>query len=195
MRQKPGLLQGRRRVRQSNKHVSRPASCHRYGLGGGNPLLGKRQPTGSRDKATAFSGAESTHDGTRTWRTGKGPPHKVRGRGGDKGRMFVSKAAMWCFLLETKVGPARRVGARRALLSSPGGLMPPPRAPPRPGADVCFIGNEVIFFRKQRSLSLDRTRVRLKTHPYRLYYRTCVLCCQVQDVSRNGLLIPPHYTK
>jgi hypothetical protein len=38
--------------------------------------------------------------------------------------MFVSKAAMWCLFLETKVGPARRGGGRRALLSSPGGRCP-----------------------------------------------------------------------
>jgi hypothetical protein len=40
---------------------------------------------------------------------------------------------MWCFFLETKVPPARRVGARRALLSNPGGLAPRRASPPGPG--------------------------------------------------------------
>jgi hypothetical protein len=112
--------------------------------------------------------------------------------------MFVSKAAMWWFFLETKVGPARRVGARRALLSSPGGLVP--RHAPLPGPGPMFVSSKMrcsFFSRRQRSLSLDRTRVRLKTHLGRTYYSTPVLCCQVQDGSRIGRSrtdAPPHTT-
>jgi hypothetical protein len=40
---------------------------------------------------------------------------------------------MWCFFLETKVPPARRVGARRALLSNPGGLAPRRASPQAQG--------------------------------------------------------------
>jgi hypothetical protein len=85
-------------------------------------------------------------------------------------------------------GRSRSSGGRPSRAPvKPGGAGPPLGAPPRPGADVCFIENEVIFFsRKQRSLSLDRTKVRLQTHLYRGYYSTPVLCCQVQDVSRIG---------
>jgi hypothetical protein len=66
-------------------------------------------------------------------------------------------------------GRSRSPGGRPARAPvQPRGASAPPRAPPRPGADLCFIKNEVIFSRKQRSLSLDRTKVRLKTQ-----LRTC----------------------
>jgi hypothetical protein len=59
---------------------------------------------------------------------------------------------MWCFFLETKVRPARRGGRPSRAPVRPGGAGAPPRAPAGPGADVCFIKNEVIFFsQEQRS--------------------------------------------
>jgi hypothetical protein len=140
--------------------------------------------------------------------------------------MFVSKAAMWWFFLETKVasfcgpgtmgqgdvcfegcdvvvflrnkGRSRSPGGRPSRTPvQPRGAGALPGTPPRPGADVCFVENEVIFTQEQRSLSLDRTKVRLQTHLTRVDYSTGVLCCQVQDASRIGpsrAEDPPHTT-
>jgi hypothetical protein len=84
-------------------------------------------------------------------------------------------------------GPSRSWGGRPSRAGvQPRGAGAPPGAPPRAGADVCFIKNEVIFSQEQRSLSLDRTEVRLQSHAIRANYSTGVLCCQIRDVSRIG---------
>jgi hypothetical protein len=138
-----------------------------HGLGGGDPLLGTRAPTASRDKATVLCRdhivdiKQNSRPGSRRGPSTQGP--------GTRGRPRADVCFVGCdvVLFFGNKGLSRSPAGRPSRAPvQPQGAGAPRRAPPRPGADVCFIKNEVIFFsQEQRSLSLDRTKVRLKTHP------------------------------